>query len=232
MVTEMKLTKEMLQAGLPTKQAGTVNTSVVDHVNKILTDPDERKYFRENLINYNIILQEGRYKVNDYIAATMYISFKMLNYSNIDAFARTFPDRMDRYKKENKSIEEINNFVSGYNRTKLVTSLLQKAKTPTWILNQDVHQEAINTLAEIMRNPRANEMARVKAASDLMTYLTPPEESAIKLEIGIEGSFLDNMQKAMRDLAVEQQKNIASGKHTTNQIASTRIIDAEVVEVI
>lgn len=227
----MKLTKEMIQAGLPDKHAKSVNTYVVDHINKLMTDPDERKYFQENLINYNTVLQEGRYKINDYISATLYVSFKMMNYSNIDAFARTFPDRMKRYAAENKTIEEIHNFVSGYNRTKLVTSILQKAKTPTWILNQDVHQEAINTLADIMRNPRANDMARVKAASDLMTYLTPPEESAIKLEIGIEGTFLDNMQKAMRDLAVEQQAQIAAGKRTPQQIASARIIEAEVVEV-
>lgn len=227
----MKLTKEMLVDALPVKQGKTINSRVVDHINTLITDPDARGYFRDNLLYYNTVLQEGKYKINDYINAVMYVSFKMMNYSNIDAFARTFPDRMDRYAKEHKSMEEIHNFVSGYNRTKLVTTILQKAKTPTWILNQDVHQEAINILADIARNPKANDMARVKAASDLMNYLTPPEETNIKLEIGIEGTFLDNMQKAMRDLAAEQQAQIAAGNRTTKQIATTKIIEAEVVEV-
>lgn len=226
----MKLTREMIQAKLPPKQAKRVNSGVIDHINKIIQDPETRELFQENLINYNTILQEGKYKIGDYVNAVMYISFKMQNMTNIDAYTRTFPDRMDRYKAERKSMEEIHNFVSGYNRSKLVVTLTQKVQTPTWILNMDVHQEAINTNVQLMRHSK-NDVVRQKAASDLMNYLTPPQEAELKIDIGVGDTFLSSMRTAIRELSVAQQQEIKAGTRTPVSIAESKIIDAEVVEV-
>ena len=181
-------------------------------------------------MNYNTVLQEGKYTVTAYVSAVMYVSYKMMGYSNKDAFARTFPEKMDRYRKERKSQGEIDNFVSGYNRTKMVVALTTKARVPAYILNMDIHQEAINKLADVMRHGK-NEMAVVKAASDLMNYLTPPEDTAIKVDVGIEHSFLSNVKDAVKDLVAQQRAAIASGSTTAVDMANAKIIQGHAVEV-
>lgn len=226
----MKLTKESIVSALPEKAAKHVSSNLVDHINKLATEPETREYFRQNLLNYNTVLQEGKYTITAYVSAIMYVSYKMMGYSNIDAFARTFPDKMERYKKERKSQDEIHNFVSGYNRTKLVVSITTKARTPAYILNMDIHQESINVLADIMRHGK-NEMAKVKAASDLMNYLTPPEDSAIKIDVGVEHSFLSNVKDALKDLVAQQRSAVAAGHATAVEMANAKIIQGHAVEV-
>ena len=226
----MKLTREQVIASLPEKSAKHVSSALVDHINKIVNEPESREYFRQNLMNYNTVLQEGKYTITAYVSAVMYVSYKMMGYSNIDAFARTFPDKMERYKKERKSQDEIHNFVSGYNRTKIVVSITTKARVPAYILNMDIHQESINVLADIMRNGK-NEMAKVKAASDLMNYLTPPEDSAIKVDVGVEHTFLTNVKDALKDLVAQQRSAVAAGHVTAVDMANARIIPGVAVEV-
>lgn len=226
----MKLTKDHIAQALPEKAGKYVSTTLVDHINKIIDEPDTREFFRQNLMNYNTVLQEGKYTVTAYVSAVMYVSYKMMGYSNKDAFARTFPEKMDRYRKERKSQGEIDNFVSGYNRTKMVVALTTKARVPAYILNMDIHQEAINKLADVMRHGK-NEMAVVKAASDLMNYLTPPEDTAIKVDVGIEHSFLSNVKDAVKDLVAQQRAAIASGSTTAVDMANAKIIQGHAVEV-
>ena len=226
----MKLSKEDFVSALPSNVSKGINAAVVDYVNAALKDQDTRERFKENMFSYNRILQEGKYKISDYISAVMYISFKSMNYSNIDAFARTFPDKMTRYRNEGKSIEEIHNFVSAYNRTKLVVGLTAQSIIPTHILNQDLYQESINKNAEIMRHGK-NELARQRAAEFLSTHLAPPVESKVKLDIAPGEDFLSSLREAAGNLVSAQIKDVVQGNSTAAQIAKRRVIEAEVVEV-
>lgn len=220
----MKLSKEDFVTALPSNVTKGVNSAVVDYVNEVLADQDTRERFKENLFNYNKILSEGKYKVSDYISAVMYISFKSMNYTNIEAFERAFPDKMARYTREGKTMDQIHNFVSAYNRTKLVVALTAQAIIPTHILNQDLYQESINVNAKLMRNA-SREDVRQRAAEFLATHLAPPVDNKVKLDIGVSEDFLSELRNATDRLVDGQLADIRSGRTTAAQIARTRIIE-------
>lgn len=220
----MKLSKEDFVTALPSNVTKGVNSAVVDYVNEVLADQDTRERFKENLFNYNKILSEGKYKVSDYISAVMYISFKSMNYTNIEAFERAFPDKMARYTREGKTMDQIHNFVSAYNRTKLVVALTAQAIIPTHILNQDLYQESINVNAKLMRNA-SREDVRQRAAEFLATHLAPPVDNKVKLDIGVSEDFLSELRNATDRLVDGQLAGIRSGRTTAAQIARTRIIE-------
>lgn len=220
----MKLSKEDFVTALPSNVTKGVNSAVVDYVNEVLADQDTRERFKENLFNYNKILSEGKYKVSDYISAVMYISFKSMNYTNIEAFERAFPEKMARYTREGKTMDQIHNFVSAYNRTKLVVALTAQAIIPTHILNQDLYQESINVNAKLMRNA-SREDVRQRAAEFLATHLAPPVDNKVKLDIGVSEDFLSELRNATDRLVDGQLQDIRSGRTTAAQIARTRIIE-------
>ncbi|MBS7344274.1 MAG: hypothetical protein KIG60_01185 [Caryophanon sp.] len=220
----MKLSKEDFVTALPSNVTKGVNSAVVDYVNEALADQDTRERFKENLFNYNKILSEGKYKVSDYISAVMYISFKSMNYTNIEAFERAFPEKMARYTREGKTMDQIHNFVSAYNRTKLVVALTAQAIIPTHILNQDLYQESINVNAKLMRNA-SREDVRQRAAEFLATHLAPPVDNKVKLDIGVSEDFLSELRNATDRLVDGQLEDIRSGRTTAAQIARTRIIE-------
>lgn len=61
--------------------------------------------------------------MEDYISAVKYVSFKLLNYSNVDAYAATFPERFNRLKKEGQQVEA---FASMYNKINLLCRYMSK----------------------------------------------------------------------------------------------------------
>lgn len=222
----MKLTKEDFVSALPSNVSKGINSAVIDYVNDALVDPDTRERFKENMLNYNKVLSEGKYKVSDYLNAVMYISFKSMNYSNIEAFERTFPEKMKRYANEGKTIEQIHNFVSAYNRTKLVVTLTAQAIIPTHILNQDIYQESINVSAQLMRTAKKEEV-RQRAAEFLASHLAPPTESKVKLDIGVSEDFLSELRDATDRLVDGQLEDIRNGRRTAAEVARTRIIEGQ-----
>ena len=151
-------TKEELQSALPAKMSKTISNELVLNLNAMIGDPDHYERIRENLVGYTHILSEGKYTVEDYLNAVMYASYKMAGMTNIDAFSKTFPDKMARYTAAGKSINAINSFVTAYNKTKLVTNILSQAMVPVHILNMDLFQEAINKEAHLMRNGKTEKI--------------------------------------------------------------------------
>lgn len=225
------LTKQDFIEALPSKVSKGINAAVVSHVNDIIKDQDSRERFRENLLNYNKILQEGKYRVTDYISAIMYVGFKAMNHQNIDAFALTFPEKMKKYAKEGKTTKELHNIVAAYNRSKLVVTLTAQTIIPTHILNQDLYQESLNVNAKLMRTA-SSEIVRQKAAEFLASHLAPPVEAKVKLEIGAGEDFLHNMREATAEMAKQQMLTIANGHATAAQIAKQKLFEESVVEVI
>lgn len=219
------LTKEDIVSALPKKATSIINSGVVDYINAALQDQDSIERFRENLLNYNTVLSDGKYKMTDYLNAVMFVSFKMMDYSNIDAYARTFPERMKRFSREGKSMDEVHNFVSAYTRTQLVVKIITKTIIPSHILNQDLYQEALNKNAILMRTAKREDV-QLEAAKFLATHLAPPVDTKIKLDISSEGSnLMDELREETARLVRAQRESIESGLRTATQIAESKIID-------
>ena len=225
------LTKDELIQSLPPAVASGVSDTLVNELNQLITDPDFREVFRDNMISYNKVLSEGKFKISSYLNAVMYVSYKIMGYNNMDAYERTFQQKFQTWIQQGKSSQTISAHVAMYNKSKLVNLVYAQAMIPTHVLNQDKFQEAINHQYYLMKHA-ASEKVQSDAANSLLIHLKPPEEKQVNLNIGIEETdSIKELKATITELAQLQVQSIEAKHNTAGQIAASRIIDAEVVEI-
>lgn len=225
------LTKDELIEALPPSIQSGVSDALVNELNQVITDPDFREAFRDNMISYSRVLQEGKFKLSSYLNAVMYVSYKLMGYNNMDAYSLTFPQKFKQWVTSGKTNQTISASVAMYNKSKLVNLVYAQAVIPTHVLNQDKFQEAINHQYFLMKNA-ASEKVQSDAANSLLIHLKPPEEKNINLNVGIEETdSIKELYAAIGNLAEAQVKSIKDKHWDAGAMAASRIIEAEVVDV-
>jgi hypothetical protein len=229
----MTITSEQFKQLLPKGYKGNVTDEVIDSINNALSDPIHQEAFKENLLSYTSVMNDGRFKIGDYINAVKYVSLKLMGHSNIRAYLKVFPDNHQRFIDEGTSDKDISAYVAAYNKNKLVNLIMAQTLTPHYVLNQHLYQEALNTQADLMVNAKS-EKVRSDAANSLLVHLKPPENVKIELDIGSKAkdSIIDGLKQTLAQLSAMQKENIALGVSTTKEVAhSNLIIDGEFTEV-
>lgn len=228
---DLLINKEQLTKSFPKSVRDRITDDILLKVNDIANDDMVRDTYRNNLLGYAHILTDSRYKVDDYINACKYVAFKLLGHTNYDAFVKTFPERMKKMMEENTPDGHIYSYASGYNKTQLVNKILEQTLVPTYILNLDIHQKAINVQADLMMNAKS-EKVRSDAANSLLTHLKRPETTKIELDIGIkEDSSINDLRSATMELVKKQRELLESGLTNIKEVAGSRIIEGEVEDV-
>jgi hypothetical protein len=222
----MTLTVDQVARALPANLKNAATPSLVNKINTIVQDPIVAEQVRENFISYTKVLQEGKFKTEDYLHAVTYVSFKLMGMSNQDAYFRTFPQRHAQLVAKGTSSKDIAAYVSAYNRGKLVNLILEQTLVPSWVLNQDAYQKAINTQVDLMTNAQS-EMVRTQAANSVLTHLAKPKEAGplVNIDMG-EQSGMNELKDMLVELATKQ-RNLISGGVSTKEIADQRLIEGE-----
>lgn len=221
------LSREQLQEALPDNFKKTVNQELVDQINQTLADPDMYEMYRDNLLSYTSVMKDGRFKVTDYVNAVKYVSNKLLGMTNLDAYIKTFPDKYTNWLARKVSSKDIASYISGYNKTKLVNLIYEQSLIPSWVLNQDMFQKALNVQAELMLTAKS-EMVRTNAANSLLNHLKPPQTQKVELDIGVkEGSAIDALRQSTMEYVAAQKRAIESGVFTAKDVAEAQIIEGE-----
>ena len=214
-----------LDAALPLQLKGKITAEMQNTISTVLGDEQEAKQFRDNFVNYTRVLQEGKYKLEDYINAVIYVGFKLMGYTDRECYQRTFPDRYQELVARGISSKDLASYISAYNRNMLVNRVFELTIIPTYVLNQDAIQKAINCQVEIIGDPKASNRDRVKAADSLLTHLKKPETAKLELSIDYkQNDEISHLQASMAKM-VEQQKELIGLGHTTQSIAHARMID-------
>ncbi|UCE97987.1 MAG: hypothetical protein JSV74_01280 [Dehalococcoidia bacterium] len=226
------LTVEQFNRVLPRKMRNIVDQKFIDEVNAAITDPIIAESIRDNLLGFASVLEEGRFKLDDYVNAVRYVSFKIMGDSNVVAYAKTFPNRYQTLTNKGTSDKDISAYVAAFNKNKLVTLILKQTITPTHILNADIYQEAVNVQAVLMRTARS-EKVRSDAAACLIKELRPPEATQIELNVKhTEDSALGDLRETTRQLVEQQRKIIEGGGMSAKEVAHSKIVsEAEVIDV-
>lgn len=230
------LTLSDVQAAMPPHLRNSVSEELVDQLNNISVDPEAARTIRENFVSYTGILKEGRFKTEDYMHAVAYVSYKLMGYSNQEAYARTFPGRYQALVARGATDKDISAYVAAYNKNKLVNLVLEQTLIPHWILNQEAYQKAINTQLELMMYSKSDKV-RSDAANSLLTHLKRPEKAQVELNIGVkETSGMNELRDMLTQLA-EQQKGLIAQGVPTREIAHQKLIngsgsakDSDVIE--
>lgn len=225
------LTMEQFRHALPDQMKKTVNQELVDRVNGLLAHPELFEEYRDNFLSYASVMKDGKFKMDDYINAVKYVSHKLRGATNIDAYVRTFPQKYQDFLRRGVSSKDIASYVTSYNKGKLVNLIYEQTVVPTWVLNQDLFQQALNTQAELMLTAKS-EKVRSDAANSLLTHLKQPETNKIQLDIGVkQDNSIDQLQRVVQELAAQQRDAIRAGIATAQDIAHSKIIRDDVVDV-
>jgi hypothetical protein len=219
------ITTEQFARCLPKQVKGALKPEMIDSINLLLSDPQLSENYRDNLLSYTSVMTDGKFKIQSYIDAVRYVSFKLLGSSNIAAYTKTFPDRFQNFIDNATSDKDIASYVSAFNKNKLVNLIFEQTLVPSYILNADMYQKALNVQAELMVGANS-EKVRSDAANSLLTHLKIPESTKIELDIGVrEDKSINELREATLSLAAQQRAMIESGIATAEGIARSKIID-------
>lgn len=218
------ITIEQFERVLPKKNKGKLTTEMVDNINNLMTDQQLRENFRENLLSYTGVMSDGKYKIQSYIDAVRYVSYKLLGASNIEAYTKTFPNRFQRLVNEGADDKTISSYSTAYNKTQLVNKIMEQTLVPSHVLNADLYQKAINTQATLMITANS-EKVRTDAANSLLVHLKMPEVTKIEMDIGITADKSVSELRATTLALVKQQKAmIESGAMQVKEIAHSKLV--------
>lgn len=212
------LTLDQVKSALPPGNRNNVTQDMVNQLNALSKDPEEARYIRENFMSFSQVRMEGKFRLGDYVQAVMYVSYKVMGKTNHDAYKLTFPDRYAAMVAAGKPQKDIASMITAYNKGALVTKVMERAIIPTWILNQDMFQAALQTQFEIMTDPDINPRDRKAAANSLLTHLKKPEvhKSELKIDIAVNDGMaaledsLRRMSQTQLSL-IEHDPNITAG---------------------
>ena len=219
-----RLELETVRKLVPKNHRSIITQDFLDRVEGAVTDPAMAEQFKENFISYLDVLKTGKYKMEDYISAVKYVSFKLLGYTNKDAYAATFPERYARLKKSGQAIDA---FVGAYNKGKLVNQIYEQTLVPTWVLNAPLHQEALTELARMIRDPSVRGMSKVKACEAILNYTKPPEVQKAELKIGVDQQdTISELREVTEQLASALQQSVKNGESLV-KITNQKIIDVK-----
>lgn len=220
----MSLTLDVVKKALPDKYKRSLTDESLNTINTLLADPNLHEAYRENFLTYTSVLTDGRYKVEDYLNAVRYCTHKLMGNSNMDSFVKAFPDRYQAMLNKGISAKEMSAHVSMYNKNKLVNAIMEQSAIPSWIINQDLYQKAINTQADLMMNAHS-EKVRSDAANSLLIHLKPPEVKKVELDIGMKkNDDIEQLRILTAELAAQQQRLIQAGVTTAKEVAQVKIV--------
>ena len=226
------LTLDQFKQALPDKVKKSLNQELVDQINTTLGDPELYESYRDNLVSYTKVMSDGKFKISSYIDAVRYVSHKLMGCTNIDAYTKTFPDKYTRFMAQGVAAKDIASYVTAYNKSKLVNLIFEQTLIPSYVLNQDLYQKALNVQAELMTTANS-EKVRCDAANSLLTHLKMPETQKVELEIGVrEDSSIAALRATTLELARQQRLMVESGAMNAQEVAHGKlVIDAEFVEI-
>lgn len=218
------MTVEEFRQALPDKLRKNVNQKLIDQINTTLSDPDLWENYRDNLISYTSVLADGKFKMTSYLDAVKYVSHKLRGLTNQRAYEQVFPQKVQRWAAQGVAAKDQASYISAYNKSKLVNLIYEQTLIPTWVLNQDLYQKALNTQAELMMTANS-EMVRTTAANSILQQLKPPETQKVELDVNVkEDSSIAELRRTTLELAAQQRQMIQAGAMDAQEVAHSRLI--------
>lgn len=209
---------------VPKQHKSKITQSFVDTINGMITDPQMGEVYTDNIITYAKVLQEGRFKLNDYFNAVMFVSYKSMGMSSIAAYQKVFPQKCKDMLARGVSTKDMSAYASTYNNTKLVTLIYEQTLIPDYIMYASVRHRAIAAQANLLNSQ--NEHVVQKAADSLMNHLKAPESAKLNVEVSAKDTgIIQELSNALATLSQKQATLIGSGQMNVKEVAHSEILE-------
>lgn len=201
---------DIVKASLPSKVRHLVTPELIDRLNQ-LQDPNVAPLVRQGFINYSDALREtSRVKIEDYVNAVTYVTFKSMGLSNLDAYIKTFPDRVNRLYSEGKERSDICQYSSAYSSNKLVQDILQKNMIAFHVRYQDARDRAMNILMDLALYSKSDKV-RCDACNNILSHTEPPKDSPL-LQVNIQkNTVINDLEATLNKFAKQQVLAVEQG---------------------
>ena len=217
------MTVDLLKVALPKNLHVNATQDFADVINQLALDPETCEEVRGNFLTYSKVLQEGKFKTDDYLSAVVYVTHKLMGYSNQDSYIRTFPQRYTALRARGATDKDISAYVAAYHKNKLVNTILEQTLIPSHLLYQDVFNAAIQTQLRLMTTAQS-EKVQQEAANSILTHLKAPEVKKVELDVNVkQHGGIDDLRQTMAELARTQRDLIERGGATPAEMARAPI---------
>lgn len=210
---------------LPMRTSKTMTQLACKKLNSILSKDEEPAVLREHLLTFANVLRNNTLSVEAYVNAVRFASYKMVGMTNLDAYKKTFPEKVARWMAEGRDNKDMSSNISMYARTKAVIAIMEQAYIPNCLLYRDVEHEAIMSQVNLMRNAKS-EKVRHDAANSLLVHLKKQDTAKYRLDIDITpSSAINDLRIAIEELNQAQRQSLNSGVSSLKSIAEGIIIN-------
>ena len=224
-----EITVDLLRQSLPRNQRGIVSQETADRFNAA-AEGEMAEELRSSFLSYIDVLQEGKFKLDDYLSAVKYVSYKLMGKTNRTSYSLVFPDRYTRLMADPTLCNEVDSYVTAYNKGKLVNLILAQSLVPTHVLNQDMYQKALNVQSELMLTAKS-EMVRSQAANAILIALKAPEAAKLKIDVNVKhDNSVEMLQEMMARVASEQLSLLEKGVALNSITSAPLLIEGEIVD--
>lgn len=224
MAVENEITMNELLAVTPKKSRALITQEFIDNLNG-LSDPETAPMIRSKFMDCTSVLEEGKYKLEDYKKAVEYAVFKSMGMSNYDAYCHAFPDRVARLQAIGKTHKDISSYVFAYNSGALVQAVLEKNKLSDYIKWGDARDIAMRKLLDIAMYGKSEKNQR-DACDSILKYTQPPEDNKNSLQINIQkNTFVNDIEASLNAFAKAQKEAVDSGKVSLSNCIEAKIVN-------
>lgn len=232
---ELKVLQEQLG-----KKGKLVTQDTVDELNKLSKDPDYSEEFVDYYVRYfNILEKSNQWTTPKYMNALKFFSLVEANHSLVDAYVKTFPERLEARHARGEKKSHMGGEASRYNSSELVNEIRKVARIPVELTNYHTFQQAVRRSVELMNDPSVSPAVQQKAAETLIRELKPKEDSTVNIKVGMSDEAKSQQAKLVDHIgtiALQQQKMLAAGMNIAEiqklniQISSAIDVDVEDAE--
>lgn len=141
-------------------------------------------------------VEELRIRILDYVNLCVFVTYRMLGFSELDSFRKGFPEYPE-YLVKNKARR--------YSNSHRVSQILEASIAPYWVTHKDVYEQAMNTQVDLLHH-KTSPKVRQKAADSLMAHLgKPKEDKRITVEANVTNvDSIDYLKETMNKLVKTQ----------------------------
>ena len=109
---------------------------------------------------------------------------------------------------------------------------MEQTLIPSYVLNQDLYQKALNVQAELMLTAKS-EKVRSDAANSLLTQLKMPEVNKVQLDVNVkEDGSIAALRESTLELVRQQRLMVEAGAMNAQEVAHSKlVIDVESKEI-
>lgn len=211
-----EMTHEEFIGVLPSKLQKRIDPNDIEYVKEIEKENDFKDFeITENVVRFADVLNDNNYSSKSFIEAIIYVTLLSSGLSRIEAYKRTFPNKV--YREDGTPVPEgtLHAKAKVFHHKKIVQKVIQLVKTPVDIMFWQEGMEAMETLHRIMTESK-NERNKIEAAKVILEHTNKVElDEQVQQETT---SMVNKMVEALRDTAKAQLEMIKSGANVTKVI--------------